>query len=35
MHTLEVVSGILEAEAADLMRQFFQQKRKQKKTDEE
>jgi tRNA(adenine34) deaminase len=28
MHTIEVVSGVLEAESADLMRQFFQKARK-------
>ncbi len=30
MHAIEVTSRVLEAEAADLMRQFFQQKRKAK-----
>jgi tRNA(adenine34) deaminase len=30
MHTLEITSGILEAESADLMRRFFQEKRKKK-----
>ncbi len=30
MHTLEITSRVLEAEAADLMRTFFQKKRKKK-----
>jgi len=35
MHTLEITSRVLEAEAADLMRRFFQEKRKKKRSDEE
>jgi len=34
IHTLEIVSRVLEAEAADLMRRFFQEKRKKKKDGE-
>ncbi|HSX26393.1 MAG TPA: tRNA adenosine(34) deaminase TadA [Chlamydiales bacterium] len=33
MHTLEITPRILEAEAADLMRMFFQEKRKKKDVD--
>ncbi len=35
MHTLEITSRVLEAEAADLMRTFFQKKRKKKTSYEE
>ncbi len=35
MHAIEITSRILEAEAADLMRRFFQEKRKKKLPNEE
>ncbi|MES2272641.1 MAG: tRNA adenosine(34) deaminase TadA [Chlamydiota bacterium] len=35
MHTLEITPGVLEAESADLMRTFFQKKRKKKSSYEE
>lgn len=35
MHTLEITSGILEAESAELMKTFFQKKRKKKGSNHE